>query len=198
MSAQHGTAHQARRRPAPLAALTALAALALAGCAQLGIVIPHAAPDGPDAEPAPAVDCRTEGYWPDGQLATPRPGEPEIPTPGRVPDGFEAVAALRCTTDFPEPGDPVEEHNIFVERFEGDLDPLLTALAGPDDEASGDVFCPADLELVPPLWLEASDGTLIPVHYPRTVCGKTKPGVHEALDRLEIVERTVIEEDATR
>ena len=73
-----------------------------------------------------------------------------------------------------------------VERFEGDLGPLVTALAEPDDPVPTDQMCTADMELVAPLWLEDADGRLIPVHYPRDACGKTKQAVHDALAGLEV------------
>ena len=152
--------------------------------------------DGAVAEPVAEIDCRTEGTWmlPDAP-ATP---DPSIPVPGRVPDGFEPVAALRCTPLVPgaegiegEAEAPVDDTDptavvARVERFEGDLDPLVTALAEPDDPVPTDQVCTADLELVAPLWLEDADGRLIPVHYPRDACGKTKPAVHDALAGLEV------------
>ncbi len=117
--------------------------------------------------------------------APPTP-DPSIPVPGRVPDGFEASAALRC--DWLEFGAIDESGRAVaeVQRFEGDLAPLLAALAEPDDPVPSDLACTADLELVPPLWLESVDGGLIAVHYPRDACGKTKPAVHDALDALEV------------
>ena len=149
----------------------------------------------PIAVPVAEIDCRTEGTWmlPDAP-ATP---DPSIPVPGRVPDGFEPVAALRCTPLVPgaeegvEAEAPVDDTDptavvARVERFEGDLDPLVTALAEPDDPVPTDQVCTADLELVAALWLEDADGRLIPVHYPRDACGKTKPAVHDALAGLEV------------
>ena len=185
-----------RRHPlafAMAAGLAGLLALAASGCASNAPGAPDApdAPGGPVAEPVAEIDCRTEGTWmlPD-ELATP---DPAIPVPGRVPDGFEPAAALRCTSLTPgiEGTAPVDdtppgEVVVQVERFEGDLSPLVAALAEPDDAIPADVVCTADMELVPPLWLEDVDGRLIPVHYPRNACGKTKPGVHEALDALEL------------
>ena len=121
-----------------------------------------------------------------------------------MPDGFEPAAALRCTSlapgiegtapvDDTPPGEVVAQ----VERFEGDLAPLVAALAEPDDPMPADVVCTADMELVPPLWLEGVDGRLIPVHYPRNACGKTKPGVHEALDALQLTSVSEVTISAT-
>lgn len=189
----------APRHPLALAVgivLAAFIALGSSGCAtnQAG----PGPSEPPVAEPATAVDCRTEGSWmlPDAP-ATP---DPAIPVPGRVPDGFEAAAALRCTLTWPTEGaagadevdqapvDPVDAGVVAqVERLEGDLTPLLAALAEPDDPVPTDIVCTADLELVAPLWLEGVDGSLIPVHYPRDACGKTKAAVHDALAGLEVV-----------
>ena len=201
-----------RRHPSAFAVAVGLAgliALAVSGCASNGPSGPSG-PSGPAAtvdptvpvaEPVAEIDCRTEGTWmlPDAP-ATP---DPSIPVPGRVPDDFEPVAALRCTPLVPgaegiaegidgvEAEAPVDDTDptavvARVERFEGDLDPLVTALAEPDDPVPTDQVCTADLELVAPLWLEDADGRLIPVHYPRDACGKTKPAVHDALAGLEV------------
>jgi len=179
-----------RRHPLVLAVGTAVAGLILlaaSGCVT-NLLAPR--PDGPPvAEPSAAIDCRTEGTWmlPD---ASPTPG-PAIPVPGRVPDGFQAEAALRCDVTGPI-GSAEAEVVARVERLEGDLAPLLAALDEPDDPVPSDVVCTADLELVPPLWLEGADGVLIPVHYPRDACGKTKPAVHEALAGLDVVSVTEV------
>ena len=111
--------------------------------------------------------------------------DPSIPVPGSVPDGFEAAAALRCDLLLPTEPQPGMEVVAQVERLEGDLAPLLDALGEPDDPVPTDLACTADQELVAPLWLEGADGTLIPVHWPRDACGKTKPAAHDALDELE-------------
>ncbi|MFD4422219.1 hypothetical protein ACFWN7_12060 [Agromyces sp. NPDC058484] len=181
------TRHISGRHPFALAAaVSAFVPLAMAGCASGAPAAPPAPP--PVAAPAAAIDCRTEGTWmllPDAP-ATP---DPSIPVPGRVPDGFEASAALRCSVDWIRVEEPTSGGRAYVqvERLEGDLAPLLAALAEPDDPVPADLACTADMEIVSPLWLEGSDGTLIPVRYPRDACGKTKPGTHDALDRLEVV-----------
>jgi len=171
-------------------------ALALGGCAK---ALP-AAPIAPDAQVSGAVDCRTEGTWwgPD----VPETPDTAMPVPGRVPAGFGPVAVLRCVLDLSpglvdegtseagasEPGAP--EPVMRVQRFEGDLDPLLGALEEADDPVPPDIMCTADMELVPPLWLEDADGAVIPVHYPRDACGKTKPAVRDAVERLDLVATT--------
>lgn len=120
--------------------------------------------------------------------------DPSIPAPGRVPAGFVASAALLCVVEWPPiedvefaPADEVElEPALRVEHLEGDLSDLLAALTEPDDPVPTDVVCAADMELVPALWLEDSAGRVLPVHYPRDVCGKTKPAVNDALDGLVV------------
>ncbi len=148
------------------------------------------APPGPQALPQERIDCRSEpGSMPPGSEMT--APNPPIPVPGRVPAGFEASAALRCALEFADIGDEGDARDAMeiswrVERFEGDLAPLLAALAAPDDVPPPDQACTADMELVPALWLEGRDGVVVPVRYPRDGCGKTKPGVRNALDALEV------------
>lgn len=173
----------------------ALCASACAGSGPPGGSTPPGggAPPAADAPVQDAVDCRSEpssGMMLDPS-ATP---DPSIPVPGRVPEGFEASAALLCVVDWVPmeavdlaPTDEGElELTAQVERLEGELADLLAALAEPDDAVPTDVMCTADMEIVPALWLEDSAGRVVPVHYPRDVCGKTKPAVHDALDGLEV------------
>jgi hypothetical protein len=167
----HGTAR------ATAVVIGLLLVSAVSGCAQ------HRAP-GPDAEPLAEIDCRSEPSsvaW----IGSPSP-DPSIPVPGRVPDGFEASAALRCTIIHVDGVDGLSEMVAEVERFEGDLGRLLDALAEPDDATPPNLACTADMEIVPALWLEGTDGLVIPVHYPRDACGKTKAGTHDALASLRV------------
>ena len=167
-----------RTAPWTVAAVTCfLLVSVVSGCAQ------HAAP-GPEATPVAAIDCRSEpSSVPWFGSMTP---DPSIPVPGRVPEGFEASAALRCETIDVDPVDGAPEFVAEVERLEGDLEPLLAALAEPDDAAPPNLVCTADMEIVPALWLESRDGQVTPVHYPRDACGKTKPGTHDALESLDV------------
>jgi hypothetical protein len=191
-----------RMRPVVVhvAALAAMAGLALgaSGCAGSGppggsTPSGGAAPPVADAPIQDAVDCRSEPS--SGMMLDPSSTpDPSTPVPGRVPEGFEASAALLCVVDWAPMEEvdlaPTDEGNseptAQVERLEGDLADLIAALAEPDDAVPTDVMCTADLEIVPALWLEDSAGRVVPVHYPRDVCGKTKPAVHEALEALEV------------
>lgn len=185
------TSARGRRRGLGLATVTAIAAVLASGCAQ-------STPDGsgatesdrPEAGLHDAIDCRSEpsSLLPNMDETT---ADPSIPLPGSVPVGLEASAAVRCSVEFGEPaqvGEAGDEVEVFwlVERFEGDLVPLLDALAASDDVPPEGLMCTADMEMVPPLWLEARSGGFVPVHYPRDGCGKTKPAVHDALDGLQV------------
>jgi hypothetical protein len=164
----------------PAVATAAGVAMALSGCGMPGIPIGHER--GADAAPASSIDCLSE---PSSRLEDPQATETPAPhpEPGRVPDGFEPAAALLC--ELPTSSADATEDTLAVTRFDGDLGPLLHALDAPDDVAGPGLMCTADMELVPSLWLEAEDGTLIPVHWPRDVCGKTKPGVGRQLEKLK-------------
>ena len=187
-----------RRIHAVIGAVTVvLCATALAGCAAAelpprsgaGELSPPSesaeAPPAPDAEPAAAVDCRTE-WSPMLQGAdSAATADPGIATPGRVPAGFEASAALLCSNLDRVALEGAMRITADVARLEGDLVPLLDALAQPDGVLPSNLSCTADMEVVPALWLEGRDGMVIPVHYPRDGCGKTTSAVRGALDDLE-------------
>jgi hypothetical protein len=114
--------------------------------------------------------------------STPDPEHPYAPKAGRVPDGFTPTTAVRC--DVTAGTGDAQGFSVTAVTFAGDLAPLLAALAEPDDDDSN-VACTADLELVPPLWLVDAAGKAINPHYPVDACGKTKPGVRDALAELE-------------
>jgi hypothetical protein len=190
MTSMTTSAHRGRNGLG-LATVAVVAVLLTSGCAQDAPAGPESkAPASPDAELHEEIDCRSEpsSLLPNAEEAT---ADPSIPSPGRTPEGFEASAAIRCSLDFDEPahvGDAGEPIELFwrVERFEGDLGPLLDALAAADDVPSEGLMCTADMEMVPALWLEARAGGFVPVHYPRDGCGKTKPAVRDALDGLQV------------
>ena len=90
------------RRGLGLATVAAIAVLLASGCAQNAPARPWGnAPAGPEAELHEAVDCRSEpsSLPPNAEEAT---ADPSIPVPGRVPEGFEASAAVRCSVEFGE------------------------------------------------------------------------------------------------
>lgn len=119
-----------------------VAALALSACT---VAAPN--PSGsasrtpvPSASPVAAIDCFTE---PSVRLSAPTPDPGPHPMPGRVPDGFDAVAAWLCS--IPAGADA---GRVTITRYEGDLDPLLAALALPDADPRTDIACNDMLELV--------------------------------------------------
>jgi hypothetical protein len=149
-----------------------------------------------DARIVDGYDCLAPNLidWalPREARSTADPEHPYAPKAGRVPDGFTPTAAVRCdvSTDM---GDG-QGFSVTAVTFAGDLAPLLGALAEPDDDDST-VACTADLEQVPPLWLVDAAGRAINAHYPENACGKTKPGVRNALAELTVRESTMLRRD---
>ncbi|WP_194421352.1 hypothetical protein [Microbacterium abyssi] len=148
--------------------------LALAGCA----ILPGLGPDPRvAATPVSTVTCPetfAEGYA----------------EAGLVPEGFEAVAVLRC--------EPYASHQdrdgvwsgSRLERLEGELEPVLAALASPSDPRSNGP-CPAVAYLAPELWLEGTSGDVVRVAVPADGCGAPKQvGLEAALDTLAVADET--------
>ncbi|GGH49349.1 hypothetical protein [Microbacterium album] len=157
-----------RRRVSAI--VVAALALALAACA----TPPEPRPQ---AVPVPAVECGDGFSPPEG-----------LPTPGGVPAEFSAVAAYRC--DALRHFD--DEHGSWSatarDRLEGDLGPLLEALAEPDDPRWPGA-CPAMQVIVPELWLIDASGDAIRVAYPSDGCRQPRTArVEAALAGLDVVE----------
>ena len=155
------------------AAVVATSALGLVGCTTAVPVRPPL----PFAEPAAGVDCDAD--------------ESRV-RPGRIPDGFVPVVAHRCddiltlaTPGDEPPGSPPEPPHAY----EGDLAPLVAALARPDD-ARWDGACAAMMKIPADIWLEDASGTIIRVAHPVDGCGQPKvEAVYDALEGLTLVER---------
>lgn len=118
------------------------------------------------------------------------PARPDAPPAGRVPAGFVPITAVRC-----DEGGQVEDaagqwSAVTAVALSGDLEPLLAALAEPDDR-SGAGPCTADAEIIPALWLVDGAGRALHAHHPRDRCGKTKAGVRAALAGLSVRETTI-------
>ena len=116
---------------------------------------------------------------------------PDAPDAGRVPASFTPAAAVRCNQMGSIEDAEGQWSAVTAVTLTGDMTPLLAALAEPDD-APGDGPCTADMEIVSPLWLIDGTSQAILAHYPRNRCGKTKPGVHDALAQLSVEETTVL------
>lgn len=147
------------------------------------------------AETVNGYDCLAPnlGGWvlPPAPSSAPDPQHPDAPEPGRVPVGFTPATAVRC--DLMASIDDAEGRwsGVTAVTLAGDLTALLAALSEPDDEHWLGP-CTADAELVPPLWLVDANGLAINAHYPRNGCGKTKPGVRDALAGLNVREITTL------
>ncbi|MGX5695098.1 hypothetical protein ACWKWP_02765 [Agromyces soli] len=155
--------------------------LLLAGCTAETDRSPTAPDLVADAIPQREIDCRMPG---DPLLENAPATSPKPPEPGRVPAGFEPVAALLCAADVSADG----SGSAKVGRYEGDLEPLLRALAEPDDAPTPGLMCAAYAELLAPLWLEDAAARLIPVRWPMDACAHSKAATHDALAQLELVE----------
>ena len=148
--------------------------IVLTGCA----ILPGVGPDPRvDAVPVSMATCP----------ATFAEGDPEA---GLVPNGFEAVAVLRCDPYASRQDGDELWSGVLLERLEGELEPVLTALAMPSDPRSPGP-CPAVAYLSPELWIEGGDGSVVRVAVPADGCGAPKQvGLETALDALTVVNQT--------
>ena len=148
--------------------------LMLAGCG----VLPGIGPDPRvDATPVATVVC-------------PETFEEGYAEAGLVPPGFAAVAVLRC-----DPYASQEESDgiwsgVLLQRLEGDLEPVLAALATPSDPRSLGP-CTTIGYVSPELWVEGADGRVVRVAIASDGCGAPKAtGLGSALDALTVVDET--------
>lgn len=147
--------------------VAAALALLLAGCAAPGLAgwgAPH-----PDATPVAAVECPED----------PEAGNVEA---GAVPAGFAPVALLRCDPYASRDDAEGVYAGALLERFEGDLAPVLAALSTPNDPPA--IVCPAIGYLSPELWIEGADGTVVRVAMPSAGCGPKDVGLDAAIATL--------------
>ncbi|WP_427017051.1 hypothetical protein ACQCSX_20555 [Pseudarthrobacter sp. P1] len=174
------------RRRAVLPTLALASSHALAGCQFLPWTVEHYLP-------APAVVRDRVDSVASARFAVSPPNATGSPAPegGSVPEGFAPAAAVLCSTAGGLVDGPGGKGRAVVEeRLSGDLAPLLAALAEPSDRARPDQSCTADLEIVPTLWLVDARRRAIIAEWPTTGCGKTKPGVHQALAGMATVQST--------
>lgn len=155
-------------RRTAVAALAAVGMLLVAGCASF----PAFGPDPrPVATPVAEVDCGASG---------------EQGTGGRVPEDFAAVAILRCDGGALREDEAGLWSGTLVTRFEGDLDAVLEALAVPSDPRSLGA-CSAIGYVVPDIWVEGTDGTVVRAWLPSGGCGEPKEiGLDAALSALTV------------
>ena len=179
--------HRGRRRGLSAGVLTAgvavlLVAGSVAGCGQLSGNQPRT-----DAVLVDAVDCTaTQSILDAGTQST---SSTEPPAPGSVPADFLPAEVIRCAATL----ETVEDaaglwSTVTQEHLAGNMDALVKALAQPSDAPRENEACTADMELVPDLWLLDANGTAMRAAWPTDSCGKTKPGVHEVLAEMDVVE----------
>lgn len=151
-------------------------AMLLSGCG----LVPGIGPD-PRIEASPVAE-----------VVCPETYEDDYAEAGLVPAGFTAVAVLRCDPFASQEDASGTWSGALLERRQGDLGPVLAALAQPSDPHSSGP-CPAIAYMVPELWIEGADGTVIRVAIPTDGCGAPKAvGLDEAVESLEVVEETFI------
>jgi hypothetical protein len=163
-----------------------LAVVTLTACGQLpgdGSQPPREPADWADAVDCTAADPLVE---PEEQADAPALAA------GGVPEGFVPVEAVRCDTFMMATLEDEEGlwSAVTEERLAGNIDALVDALAEPSDPPRANQACTADMELVPDLWLVDAQGQAMRAAWPTNSCGKTKPGVREALDGMDVVEST--------
>ncbi|HEX5332487.1 MAG TPA: hypothetical protein VFW79_07575 [Cellulomonas sp.] len=115
---------------------------------------------------------------------------PDVPDPGAVPAGFEPVSVVECTT-----GERLTDAQgvwdaITVRHLEGDLAPLLAALAAPRSTSTGDQLCPATDVAASELWLVDALGRAVRPAPPVDACGAPMAGVRAAVAALAEIEVT--------
>jgi hypothetical protein len=113
---------------------------------------------------------------------------PDVPAPGSVPAGFAAVEVVECVT-----GERLTDAQgvwdaITVRHLEGDLGPLLAALAAPHETSTGDQLCPASDVATFQLWLVDALGRAVRPAPPVDVCGGPTPAVRGAVAALAEIE----------
>jgi hypothetical protein len=162
----------------PAAIATLILALVLAGCG----IIPGIGPD-PRVEATPVADVTCPETYEDGYAEA-----------GLVPPDYRAVAVLRCDPYASrEDGDGIWA-GALLQRLEGDLEPLLAALAVPSNPRSLGP-CAAIGYVSPELWVEDADGRVVRAAAPSDGCGAPKAvGLDEALAALGVVDETFIPE----
>ena len=164
--------------------------------ATVTLLVSCAAATSPTASPATiasAADCLAPQVIADlGLRADARElsatAHPAVPAPGSVPAGFEPVGVVECTT-----GERLTDAQgvwdaITVRHLEGDLKPLLAALAAPRQTSTVDQLCPATEATVSALWLVDALGRAVRPAPPVDACGAPTAGVRTAVAALAEIE----------
>lgn len=153
---------------------TLVIALMLTGCALV---------------PGLGSDPRTEAK-PVATVTCPETYDTGYAEGGLVPEGFGAIAVLRCDPFASQSDAEGTWSGAVLERLEGDLASTLAALAKPSDAYSLGP-CPAIGYMLPELWIEGTGGMVIRVAIPTDGCGAPKEvGLDAALAELSVAEET--------
>jgi hypothetical protein len=148
--------------------------LVLTGCG----IVPGIGPD-PRADGVPVAAATCPETYEDGYAKA-----------GLVPAEFTAVAVLRCDPFASRQDDDGIWSGALLERLEGDVEPVIAALATPSDPTSLGP-CTAIGYVLPELWVEDRDRNVVRVAIPTDGCGAPKAvGLEGALDALAVVEET--------
>lgn len=154
----------------------------LAGCAGAADPLPA------EAETAPRADCLAPQVIAAlGLRADDAPGtaHPDVPEPGAVPESFTPVSAVQCVS-----GERLTDADgvwsaVTVRQLEGDLAPLLDALAQPSESARADQACAASPFPAWELWLVDALGRAVRAERPVDPCGAPTAQVTAAVEQLD-------------
>jgi hypothetical protein len=176
-----------RGRTAVRLVTVAAAMTLLAGCSA------DTSPTPSPARVATAADCLAPQVITDlGLRADARElsatAHPDVPDPGSVPAGFAPVGVVECVT-----GERLTDAQgvwdaITVRRLEGDLGPLLAALAGPHETSTRGQLCPASDVATFQLWLVDALGRAVRPAPPVDACGAPTTAVRTAVAALAEIE----------
>jgi hypothetical protein len=113
-----------------------------------------------------------------------RTAHPDVPAPGRAPDGFVPESVVTCTT-----GGRLRDSSgtwaaVTQARLEGDLGPLL-ALIDRSGTAEAAATCAAGDGTRTVVWLVDALGRAVRPLLPVDPCGAPTPAVRQALDALD-------------
>lgn len=176
-----GRGSPARRVVTPLGVLAGL--VLLGGCGSAG------APPAPEAETAPRADCLAPqviaalGLRADDVSGT---AHPDVPDAGAVPPTFTPVGVVQCVS-----GERLTDADgvwaaVTVRQLEGDLEPLLDALAQPSQSARADQACAVPALPASELWLVDALGRAVRAARPVDSCGLPLEQVSAAVEALEV------------
>ena len=159
---------------------------------------PEASPY-PDGQIVSDRECATakpsQWFGDPGLAGGPMPEPTGWPQPVAVPADFEPVAAYVCGSSGKSNSDGIIEDAEgqwsvrSIDKYEGDLAPLVEAMSVPDEEAGDEEVMCADVLRVPPtVWLVDASGEAIDAYWPRDRCNFALESVGEAFDAVGVAE----------